>query len=193
MNENLKKAKAIEKQNKEKLLSVNSSLPDKSGIYFLIRRDEDGIKYAYIGQAKHILTRLAQHMVGYQHIDLSMKKHGLYSQENPYGWSVSFLEYPERILDEMEQKYIRMYAMGGYQLRNKTSGSQGAGKKQIDEYKPSRTYRDGISQGKKTLARELSHIIEKHLEIGIKDGKEHNKISQKALDKFYQLLNEENY
>jgi hypothetical protein len=87
----------------------------------------------------------------------------------------------------MEQKYIVQYAMSGYQLRNKTSGSQAVGKKQIDEYKPSKGYRDGILQGKKTLAKELSHIIEKHLEIGLKEGKENNKVSQKALEKFNQL------
>ena len=194
MNENLRKAKAIEKQNKEKLLKHNGFLNDRSGIYFLRRTDEKGIKYAYIGQAKHILTRLAQHLVGYQqHIDLSLRKYGLWSVENPYGWKVDALEYPERLLDEMEQKYIIQYAMSGYQLRNKTAGKQGKGKEQIDEYKPARTYRDGILQGKKTLAKELSHIIEKHLEIGLKEGKENNKVSQKALEKFNQLISEETY
>lgn len=193
MNENLRKAKAIEKKNKEKLLEVNRFLNERSGIYFLTREDENKIKYAYIGQAKHVLTRLAQHLVGYRHIDLSLKKHGFWTFENPYGWKVGFLEYPEKMLDEMEQKHIVQYAMSGYQLRNKTSGSQGVGKKQIDEYKPSRTYRDGVLQGKKTLARELSHIIEKHLEIGLKQGKENNKVSQKALDKFNQLISEETY
>lgn len=193
MNENLRKAKAIEKKNKEKLLEVNSSLPDRSGIYFLTRIDENGIKYAYVGQAKHILTRLAQHMVSYQHIDLSLKKHGFHKTENPYGYRIGYIEFPEYKLDEMEQYYIRWCANNGYQLRNKTSGSQGVGKKQIDEYKPSRTYRDGVLQGKKTLAKELSHIIEKHLEIGLKQGKENNKVSQKALEKFRSLLDEENY
>lgn len=39
----------------------------------MVRTDENGFRYAYIGQAVHILTRLAQHLVGYQHIDLSLK------------------------------------------------------------------------------------------------------------------------
>lgn len=192
MNENLRKAKAIEKKNKVKLLEVNSSLPDRSGIYFLTRVDENGIKYAYVGQAKHILTRLAQHMVSYQHIDLSLKKHGFYKTENPHGYRIGFLEFPEYKLDEMEQYYIRWCANNGYQLRNKNTGGN-LGKKQIDEYKPSRTYRDGVLQGKKTLAKELSHIIEKHLEIGLKEGKENNKVSQKALEKFRTLLDEGSY
>lgn len=58
-----KKAKAIEKKNKERLLKVNPKLNEDSGIYFLTRIDENGFKYAYIGQAVHILTRLAQHLV----------------------------------------------------------------------------------------------------------------------------------
>ena len=191
MNTNFRKAKAIEKTNKERLLKVNGDLNDKSGIYFLTRKDENGFKYAYIGQAKHVLTRLAQHLVGYQHIDLSLKKHGLFESGNPYGWDVHHINCDEKYLDEKEKYYILLYAKHGYQLRNKTSGSQGKGKTQIDEYKPSKGYRDGLKQGRKALAKELSHIIEKHLEIGFKEGKEHNKVSQKARDKFFALLNEE--
>lgn len=190
MNSNLKKAKAIEYKNKKNLLTVNAELDEKSGIYFLTRMDEDGIKYAYIGQAKHVLSRLAQHLSGYQHIDLSLKKHGLYAVDNQYGWKVGFMHFPEEMLDEKEQRYIKLYAQEGYQLRNKTSGSQGVGKKKIDEYKPSKGYYDGIRQGKKSLAKELSNIIEKHLEISLKEEKKHNKVSTKALEKFYTLLEE---
>lgn len=188
MNNNFKKAKAIESQNKRRLLEVNPYLDERSGIYVLTREDEDGIRYAYIGQAKHILTRLAQHLVGYQHIDLSLKKHGLYSSENIYGWKIGFTNYPLNDLDAMEQYYIRQYANDGYQLRNKTSGSQGEGKRQIDEYKPSKGYHDGLKQGRKNLAKELSRIIEKHLEITLKEGKKNNKVSQNALEKFQALL-----
>lgn len=191
--DNYKKAKVIEKQNKKRLLEVNPLLTENSGIYFLLRTDKEGINYAYIGQAKHVLTRLAQHLVGYQHIDLSLKKYGFYSETNPYGYRVNFIETDKTRLDELEQHYIKVYANNGYQLRNKTAGGQGKGKAQIDEYKPQKGYRDGILQGKKMLARELSHIIEKHLEIGLKEGKEHNKVSQKALDKFESLLDERNY
>lgn len=190
-NASFKQRLAIEKKNKEKLLKVNGDLNDKSGIYFLTREDENQFKYAYIGQAKHILTRLAQHLVGYQYIDLSLKKHGLYSEDNPYGWRVWHLNFDEAELNEKEQKYIKLYADNGYQLRNKTSGSQGKGKAQINEYKAPKGYYDGLKQGRKQLAKELSHIVEKHLEIGFKEGKEHNKVSQKARDKFFDLLNVE--
>lgn len=191
--QNIAKAKAIEQKNKKRLLAVNSKLDDKSGIYFLTRVDENEIKYAYIGQAKHILTRLAQHLISYQHIDLSLKKHGLYSSDNPYGWKIGFMYFPLSELDEKEQYYIKMYAQNGYQLRNKTAGGQGEGKQQIDEYRPQKGYRDGILQGKKALARELSSIISKHLTVRLKDEKLGNKVSEKQLEKFNQLLDENNY
>lgn len=191
--QNIAKAKAIEQKNKIRLLAVNPKLDEKSGIYFLTRVDENDIKYAYIGQAKHILTRLAQHLTSYQRIDLSLKKHGLYSADNPYGWKIGFMHFPLLELDEKEQHYIKMYAQNGYQLRNKTAGGQSEGKQQIDEYRPQKGYRDGILQGKKTLARELSQIISKHLTIRLKDEKQGNKVSEKQLEKFNQLLDEKNY
>lgn len=186
--QDIRKQKAIEQKNRKRLLEVNKSLDDGSGIYFLTRTDENGIKYAYIGQAKHILTRLAQHLVGYQHIDLSMKSHGLYSVENIYGWKIGFLHFPLEKLDEKEQYYIKQYAVNGYQLRNKTGGGQGKGKEKIDEYRPAKGYYDGLKQGRKNLARELSGIIEKHLVISLKSEKQGNKVSQKQYEKFMDLL-----
>lgn len=186
--QSIRQAKAIEQNNKKRLLEVNQKLDEESGIYFLTRTDENGFKYAYIGQAVHILTRLAQHLVGYQHIDLSLKKHKLYSKSNPCGWKIGFLHFPKSELDKQEQHYIKAYADKGYQLRNKTSGSQGEGKAQIDDYKPAKGYRDGIQQGRKNLAKELSRIAEKHLKIEIREDKKYNKVSQKQYEKFMDLL-----
>ena len=188
---NIAQAKAIEKKNRYRLLNVNPELDDESGIYFLTRTDENGFRYAYIGQAVHILTRLAQHLIGYQHIDLSLKKHGLYADDNPYGWKIGFLHFPKPELDKQEQHYIKAYADYGYQLRNKTSGSQGEGKAQIDDYRPAKGYRDGLKQGRINLARELSHIAEKHLEIRLKPEKQGNKVSEKQYEKFMTLINGE--
>ena len=190
-NQNYRKAMAIEAKNKKRILEINPHVDDGSGIYFLTRMDEGGIRYAYIGQAKHLLKRLAQHLSGYQHIDLSMRKHGLYTTDNIYGWKVGFLHFPAEQLDEMEQKYIRQYAQSGYQLRNKTAGGQGDGKKQIDDYRPAKGYRDGIEQGKRMLARELLYIAEKHLKIDLRDDKRGNKISQKQYEKFMALIHAE--
>lgn len=191
--QNIRQAKAIELKNRKRLLEVNPSLTDESGIYFLTRTDENGFRYAYIGQAVHILQRLAQHLVGYQHIDLSLKKHGLYADDNPHGWKIGFLNFPISELDKQEQHYIKTYADYGYQLRNKTSGSQGEGKAKIDEYRPTKGYRDGIRQGKINLARELSSIAEKHLEIRLKPEKQGNKVSEKQYEKFMTLISENTY
>lgn len=187
MSVNYRQIKAIEQQNKKRWLSVNETLNEGPGIYFLTRVDEDGFKYAYIGQAKHILTRLAQHLSGYQHIDLSLKKHGLYKTDNQYGWKVGFLTFPEDLLDVKEQKYIKDYALGGYQLLNKTSGSQGEGKKQIAEYRPNKTYRDGLLQGYKNAQRDIKHLFDLHLDV--KTKKENPTVNQqKALKKFLEFI-----
>ena len=185
---NIAAAKARERESKNKILKVNPYVDDKSGIYFLTRIDEAGIKHAYIGKAEHLLTRLSQHLLGYdQYIDRSLKKHKLYSNENYFGWKIGFEHFEIDELDSKEQYYIREYANDGYQLKNKNSGGT-IGKVQIDEYRPSKGYHDGLRQGRKNLARELSHIIEKHLEITLKEGKKNNKVSQNALEKFQALL-----
>lgn len=181
------RAKAIERQNKKKLMDVNGELNDDSGIYFLTRKDEEGFKYGYIGQAKHILTRLAQHLNGFQHIDLSIKKHGLYTKENVFGWQVNFLNFPIEVLDEKEQEYIKKYANAGYQMRNKTSGSQGKGKKQIDDFRPVKGYREGVAQGKKNASREIDYLFDKHLNVSTKNDPP-TKNQERALEKFNDFL-----
>ena len=193
---NIAKAKAIENQNKKRLLAVNPKLNERSGIYFLLRTDENGFRFGYIGQAKNITQRLCGHLAGYQqHIDKSLKAHGLYSEDNPYGWRVEFLNFPESQLDEKEKYYIKLYADKGYQLRNVSVGGQGSERDsgQIGERKPPKGYRDGIKQGKINLARELSSIAEKHLKIEIREDKKNNKVSQKQFEKFMELMNEDSY
>lgn len=194
--QNIARAKAIEQENKKRLLKINPKLNDKSGIYFLLREDENGFKFAYVGQAKSVLQRLASHLVGYeQHIDLSLRKHKLYSEDNPYGWRVEFLNFPESQLDEKEKYYIKLYADNGYQLRNVSIGGQGGNRDSgsIGERKAPKGYLQGVQQGKKVLARELSSIAEKHLIIRLKPEKEHNKVSQKQFEKFNKLLDENTY
>lgn len=193
----MRQIKAIENQNKKRLLKVNPKLNDRSGIYFLLREDENNFKYAYIGQARSVLQRLCSHMSGYkQHIDLSLRKHKLYDKDNnPYGWRVGFLNFPESQLDEKEKYYIKLYADKGYQLRNVSLGGQGENRASgsIGERKAPKGYMQGIQQGKKVLARELSSIAEKHLEIRIKPEKQNNKVSQKQFEKFKELMNEDSY
>lgn len=188
--QNIAKAKAIEQANKKRLLEVNPKLDEKSGIYILWRTEV----HAYVGQSVGLLTRLAQHLAGYQqHIDLSLKAHKLYSSDNPYGYRVDFIHCDKSELDDKEREYIQKCIDKGWILKNKTSGGQDDGKEKIAEYKPSKGYRDGILQGKKTLARELKSIIDKHLTVRLKEEKQGNKVSEKQLEKFNQLLDENNY
>ena len=192
MAQNLKKIKAIEKENIERLLKVNPKLNDKPGIYFLLRVNESGFKFAYIGQAStSIIHRLASHLVGYkQHIDLSLRKHKLYSENNPYGWRVEFLNFPPSQLDEKEKEYIKKYADAGYQLRNVSVGGQGENRDagQIGERKQAKGYYDGLAQGYKNASKEISHLFDLHLDYKIKSDKP-NKNQEKAKVKFENFLN----
>lgn len=178
---NFKQIKAIEKSNKQRLLKIAPFLTEESGVYILTR-EENGFKYAYVGQAKHILTRLAQHLQGYQHIDLSLKKHGFKTEENPNGWEINAVRVPLDRLDDTEQALIKKYANGGWQLRNKTAGGQGDGKFEIAETKPRRTYHDGLKQGYIKAQKEVAKLFEKNLTYSI-NGKE-NKNKIKAHEKF---------
>lgn len=180
--------KAIEKSNKQRLLEVMPTLTEESGIYILTR-EENGFKYAYVGQAKHLLTRLAQHLSGWQHIDKSLKKHGLWSEENPTGWDIITLKLEEKELDEAEQEFIKHYANNGYQMRNKTAGGQGDGKFEIAETKPRKNYHDGLKQGYKNAQKEVGKLFEKNLTFMI-NGKE-NKNKIKAYDKFKEFINKD--
>lgn len=161
---NYKQIWAIKKANEQRILKVCPDCPNTSGIYFLLR-EEDGFKFAYIGQSVNLLQRLADHLQGYQYIDLSIKKHGLWSEGNPTGYKVHFLEFPKDLLDEKEQKYIRQYANAGYQLRNVTSGSQGQGKKGFENARQPKTYTEGVVQGEKNMAKQIKHLFDLHLDF----------------------------
>lgn len=191
---NYAQVRAVQSKYREEIKKICPRIDDGPGIYFLTRTDEDGINYYYIGQAVKLLTRMISHMTGWQHIDMSLRKRKWYSEDNPYGWKLNYKHYSPKDLDEMEQYWILQYMKKGYQARyNKTAGGQGDGKKKINEFRPSRGYYDGIRQGKITLARQLTDIIQKHLTIKIKAEKENNKISQNAEKKFYELLDENTY
>lgn len=176
---------AIEQANKKRILKACPGCTEESGIYILTRF-EKGFKFAYIGQAKHLLTRLAQHLKGYQHIDLSLKKHGLYSEENPLGWKIEFITYPIAELDEQEQRLIREYANAGYQLRNHESGGK-EGKIALENRNAAKGYRDGLKQGYLNAQKIIYNLFDKHLTYNTKSNKP-NKNQEKALKKFEEFL-----
>ena len=183
---NFRQIKYIEKKNKQKILKLCPAASDNSGIY-VFTREEDGFKYAYIGQSVKVLTRLAQHLTGYQRIDLSIKKHKLWSVNNPTGWKISeVIYYPEELLDRMEQEFILIYATKGYQLRNATSGSQGKGKKDISD-NPQKGYLEGLHNGYKKAQKEMAHLFKLHLECKTKKDPP-TKQQEKAMAKFEEFI-----
>lgn len=180
-------------ERESRIKKVCPDIPYSSGIYVFYRDDDTGLRMAYCGQAISLCERCAAHLSEYDHIGLSLKKRGFYSVDNPYGWKLTFRECKKEDLDKNERLTILQFANNGFQLYNKTSGGQGEGKEKINEFRPQKGYRDGIKQGKKSLARELSHIIDKHLTVAIKPEKAGNKVSQKAFEKFNGLLDERSY
>ena len=185
---NYKQMFAIKRANEERILKVCPNCPSTSGIYFLLR-EENGFKFGYIGKAKHLLERLGSHLSGRkQHIDRSLLAHGLWSEENPTGYRVHFLEFDENMLDEMEQVYIKRYANAGYQLRNVESGGN-LGKTDIGERKSARGYFDGIEQGRKNALRDVAYLFEKHLDYVPKKNPP-NAYQVKAMQKLKEMLEE---
>lgn len=193
MKQNYKQIYAKKAEREGRIKKICPDIPYSSGIYVFYRTDEAGIRRAYCGQAVSLCERCASHLAEYDHIALSLKKHGFYREDNPNGWKLQFKTCYKSELDKREVATIKQFADAGFQMYNVTAGSQGAGKKVTGDYKPPKTYRQGIQAGKKTLARELSQIISKHLTVKLKPEKQGNKVSQKQLEKFNELLKEENY
>lgn len=184
---NYKEIKEKEEKNKKRILSVCPQADEKCGIYILARQ-ENGIKYAYVGQAKHLLTRLAQHLTGFQHIDNSIRKHGFYNEGKLDGYHILTFHCEQDRLDEMERHWVQVYANRGYQLRNKTLGGQDTGKAGLDvEHKQPKGYYDGLQQGYLNARREIAKLFKANLiaQINGNDGVR----KQKALDKFNEFIN----
>lgn len=184
---NYAQIKAIEKKNKERIMRVCPQANESSGIYILTRV-ENNIKYGYVGQAHHILTRLAQHLSGYQHIDLSIKKHGFYNEGKLNGYHIVIMNYNESVLNEAERHWIEVYANRGFQMRNKTLGGQDEGKNGLDvDHKQPKGYYDGLKQGYLNARREVSKLFKTYLIVQINgtDGVR----KQNALNKFNEFIN----
>lgn len=184
---NYRRLFAKQKELEKLLLFACPNIDNKSGIYFYTREDYEG-KHAYIGKATNLLQRNISHLQGYkQRIDISLRKRGLYSPNNTGGWKLNILHYPLNELDKMERYYIDLYKNAGQDLYNIENGGT-TGKTDINERKLGKGYYDGVAYGKKKIKEELNYIIDKYLVISLKKD---NKLSQKALAKFYKILLEE--
>ena len=146
-----KQIKAIEKANKERLSKHFGLIPEDSGIY-IFRRVQ--IK-TYIGKSKHLLTRLASHLSSYKHLGFSLRKRGLISTENPYGWDLKYLLCPIEKLDEAEKQWIEYATKNGEELYNIESGGT-TGKTLINPKKPPKGYQDGLKQGYLNAQRDIA-------------------------------------
>ena len=178
--------KERQKANEDKITNAFGYVPQSSGIYILTR-EENGFKFAYVGQAKHLRKRLAEHLSGFQHIDLSIKSHGFYSfSVNPTGYNLRVIECEESNLDLQEQFYIRLYANAGYQLRNKTAGGQGQGKFEINEPKAKKTYREGLKQGEINALKTVKAYFDKYLDFVIKG--DCNRLKSRKYEEFKKML-----
>ena len=195
---NWKKIYAMKKQAEEKLMKVCPELKNESGIYVLTRDDESGLQFAYIGQSVKLVDRLVSHLNGYsQRIDISLKKRGFYDElKRPFGWKLQVFFYDESELDKQEQNYIYDYASIGYQLYNRTSGSQGQGKVGINDDQTTKGYRDGLKKGYENCLKDIREYFDKYLQFNIKrenkaykkNGYDFKEIYIKKFNEFKELL-----
>ena len=185
---NYKKLFSVAWEIEKTLLRLCPDIKHASGIYVWTRSNEIE-KCAYVGKAKDLIGRSISHLQGYkQRIDISLRKWGLYDEQyNKTGWKLGVLFYPEDKLDRYERALIKKYQDAGYDLYNIESGGT-IGKTDINERKLGKGYYDGVAYGKKKIKEELNYIIDKYLVISLKKD---NKLSQKALAKFYKILLEE--
>lgn len=188
---NYKQLFTIQSEIEKTLRKACPKINEGSGIYFLLRYDpEEDKNYGYIGLAVNLLRRMISHVQGYQqHIDISLKKRGFYSEDNPNGWKLNVLNFPRDELEEKERYYIDLYLKNGYSLLNIENGGR-QGKSLINERKPSKTYRDGIVQGQKSTRAKVKVYFDKYLDYSIKDKP--TKIKEKKFAEFTDFLAENN-
>lgn len=187
----LRKVFVLRKEAEKRILGLSPNIPALSGIYVFYRLSEEGIKFAYIGQAKSLLDRCSSHLLGYQAIDCSIKKHGLFNQtNNPNGYNLIFKQCSEEMLDENERKTILYFANNGFQLKNKTTGGQNEGKKGLGENKPSKGYHDGLKRGYSICQFKVKTYFEKYLDYSIKGTQ--TKLKERKLNEFKIFLEDDN-
>lgn len=159
---------AVKKQNEimECLYAYDNNLTENPGIYILtragkVRKDGTCSRYAYIGQAKNILQRLASHFMGFeQRIDVSLKTRALWSQPNPYGWRITVEYCSVEELNQKEREIIAQYQNDPeFELYNITSGGQDEGKEDINERKESRKYNEGLKNGYDKCKKEVQEFM----------------------------------
>lgn len=182
---NYKQLYAIKRDLEKKVQVHNSEITHDSGIYAFERT----VNYVYVGQSKDLLNRTVSHLQGYeQHIDLSLKKHGLYSEVNPDGWRIKILDKCDfDDLDGAERWWIEYYNTNPlYNVLNITDGGQGKGKSDIGQRKAVKGYQDGKKAGRDKILKEINErLVKGDIRLVIESP---NKIKEKHLAKLYEIL-----
>ena len=79
----------------------------------------------------------------------------------------------------------------GWQVYNHTSGSQGEGKKALDNQKATKGYLQGLANGYMNARKDIAHLFKLHLDYTAKRNPP-TVNQQKALQKFADFLDWEN-
>ena len=193
---NYRQIYAIKKKRKEQIKELCPEIDETSGIYIFLRWKKEEKKWCvYIGQAKNLLERCANHLDGYKtknpsHIDKSLKTHGIRTKENPEGWLLNVVaKCSIDELDTMEKDFIEYYRKkGNTKLYNITIGGQNEGKVDFQERSQEKLkrYKHGKEQGEKKVLEKVKTYFDKYLDYVIK-GKP-NKIKERKLKEFEDFL-----
>lgn len=176
--------------NKKIIKSICPNITNESGIYLFYRKNEFNETCFYVGQAKDLLTRTAQHLMGrQQHIDKSLYVHKLYGEDNPYGWKLKVVYLCSiRDLDFYEQHFIQYYLRQGYKTYNVTGGGQFNKKQDIGERQQTKlkSYKNGKNLGYEQARDEVREYFDKYLDFTIK-GKS-GKVKERKFEEFKKWL-----
>ena len=172
----------------------DNELTIDSGIYIFYRTNENGERCFYVGQAKNLLQRTAEHLIDKKlHIEKSIQKHKLYSANNPTGWKLRVLiKCAEKDLDHFEQFYIKFNKDRGYKCYNVTGGGQLDKKTDVGERLQTKlkSYKNGKGLGYEKAKNEAREFFNKYLDFSIK-GKP-NKVKERKLKEFKEWLEVQN-
>lgn len=165
-----RKVIARQKKAESRIIKHFGDPTEQSGVYIFHRFNTERQRDCYyIGQAKNLRRRIAQHLLEYNHIAVSLKKYGLFHEsDNPGGWTCRWEIVPVEQLDKVEQKLIDERILSeNVEIYNITSGGQGKGKVDINPRAERKGYYEGKEEGRKRAYAEIAALIEKYT-IGLK-------------------------
>lgn len=159
---------AMKKYNEARIKKLVPDMENRSGIYVWYRQSN---KF-YAGQSIKLIDRSIAHLMQYDHLGLSIKKHGLYDKEkNPFGWRLAYYYCDEKELNEKERETIAKWNEHN-DAYNITNGGQNSGKYDINERQQPKSYRDGIKVGYANCLKDIKEYFEKYLDYTTKSTNE---------------------